>query len=62
MFHSSRNNRKIARLHGRCLTIIYNEKQSTFMKLLEKDNSVSIYQQDLQILAADTSKLRSKQT
>ena len=44
------NNRKINRLHERCLRIIYNEKQSLFMKLLGKYNSVSIHQQNLQIL------------
>ena len=44
MFHSLTNNMKINRLHARCLRIIYNDKQSSFIKLLEKDNSVSIHQ------------------
>ena len=51
MCHSRTNNRKINRLHERCLRIIYDDKQSSFIKLLEKDNSVSIHQRNLQILA-----------
>ena len=39
--HSCGNNRKIDRLRGRCLRIIYNDKQSSFKESLEKDSSVS---------------------
>ena len=53
MCHSQTNNRKINRLHKRCLRIIYNDKQSSFIKLLEKDNSVSIHRRNLQILAIE---------
>ena len=56
MCHSRTNNRKINRLHERCLRIICNDKQSSFLKLLEKDNSVSIHQRNLQILAIKCSK------
>ena len=44
-------NNKINTLHKRCLRIIYNDKQSTFKKLLDKDKSVSIHSRDLQNLA-----------
>ena len=57
MCHSRTNNRKINRLHERCLRIIYNDKQSSFIKSLEKDNSVSIYQRNLQILAIEMFKV-----
>ena len=40
MCHNRTNNRKINRLNERCLRIIYNDKQSSFIELLEKDNSV----------------------
>ena len=40
MCHSRTNNRKINRLHKRCLRIIYNDKQSSFIKLFGKDNYV----------------------
>ena len=46
MCHSRTNTIKINRLHERCLRIIYNDKQSSFIKLLEKDNFVSIHQRN----------------
>ena len=55
--HSRTNNRKINRLHERCLRIIYNDKQSSFIKLLENDNSVSMHQRNLQILAIEMFKV-----
>ena len=36
MCHSRENNRKINRLHERCLRTIYNDKQSSFNGLLEQ--------------------------
>ena len=40
-------------LHERCLRIIYNDKQSSFTKLLDKDNSVSIHIINIQRLATE---------
>ena len=57
MRHSRTNNRKINRRHERCLRIIYNYKQSSYISLLEKDNSVSIHQRNLQILATEMFKV-----
>ena len=57
MCHNRTNNRKINRLHQRCLRIIYNDKQSSFIELLEKDNSVSIHQRNLQVLAIEMFKV-----
>ena len=57
MCHNRTNNRKINRLHKRCLRIIYNDKQSSFIELLEKDNSVSIHQRNLQVLAIEMFKV-----
>ena len=59
MCHSRKHNRKINRLRERCLRIIYNDKQSSFIKFLEKDNSVSIHQRNLQILANEMFKVRN---
>ena len=39
------------------MRIIENDKQSSFIKLLEKDNSVSIHQRNLQILAIEMFKV-----
>ena len=51
--HSRANNDKINKLHEHCLQIIYFDKQPLFEKLLEKDNSVSVYNRNLQILATE---------
>ena len=53
MCHNCRNNRKINRLHERCLLIIYNEKQLSFSELLEKGRSVSIHMKSIQFLAIE---------
>ena len=51
MCHSHENNNKINKLYERCLIIIYNDKQSSFNALLEKDGSVSIHERNIKILA-----------
>ena len=53
MCHSRENNRKINRLHERCLRTVYNDKQSSFNELLEKDGSVSIHERNIQVLATE---------
>ena len=40
-------------LHERCLTIIYNDKQSSFTELLNKDNSISVHIRNIQRLAIE---------
>ena len=57
MCHSRVNNNKINRLHERCLQIVYNDKQSSFNELLERDGSVSIHMRNIQILATEMYKL-----
>ena len=46
MCHSRENYRKIKRLHERCLKTTYNDKQSSFNELLEKDGSASIHERN----------------
>ena len=43
--------------HERCLRAIYNDKQSPFNELLEKDGSFSIYEQNIQFLAIEMNKI-----
>ena len=57
MCHSRIINKKINRLHERCLRIIYCDNQSSFEELLEKDNSVSIHDRNIQILATEMYKV-----
>ena len=40
-------------LHQRCLRIIYNDKQSNFTELLNKDNSVSVHIRNICRLAIE---------
>ena len=51
MCHSRSNNRKINMLHERCLRIVYNDKQFSFTKLLNKDSSVLIHIRNIKRLA-----------
>ena len=57
MCHSRENNRKIKRLYKMCLRTIYNDKQSSFNELLEKDGSVSIHERNLRVLASEMYKI-----
>ena len=57
MCHSRALNNEINRLYERCLRIIYNDETSTFKKLPEKDNSVSIHYRNLQALAIEMYKV-----
>ena len=53
MCHSRANNRKINMLHERCLRIIYNDKQSSYTELLNKDSFVSVHIRNIQRLAIE---------
>ena len=53
MFHSRSNNRKANMLREGCLRIVYNDKQSSFTELLNKDNSVSIRIRNIQRLVTE---------
>ena len=57
MFHSRKLNNKINRLHERCLRVIYNDKRSSFEKLLTNDNFVSIHHSNIQTLAIEMYKV-----
>ena len=53
MRHSSSNNMKINMLHEGCLRIIYNDKQSSFTELLNKESSVSMQNRNIQRFAIE---------
>ena len=57
MFHSRALNNKINRIHERALRITYSDKISTFQELLDKDNSVSIHQRNVRVLALEIYKV-----
>ena len=58
MFHSRASNNKINRIHERALRVIYKDKSLSFHQLLEKDNSVSIHQRNLQTLVIEMYKCK----
>ena len=61
MFHSRKLNHRIKRIHERALRVTYQHYQSTFLQLLQKDNSVTIYQRNLQVLAIEIFKASLKE-
>ena len=57
-FHSPGKNNKISRHHEKYLQIIYSDKKSTFIRLLGKDNSVSIHKRILGFYAIEVFKFK----
>ena len=53
MFYSRTVNNKINRLHKCCLRIKYHDKLSNFEELLCNDNSISIYHNNIHVLAIE---------
>ena len=59
MFHSRQLNNLINKIHERALRLLYKDNKLTFNDLLELDNSVTIHQRNLQILATETFKVKN---
>ena len=51
MNHNKSTNKKINNLHERALRLIYCDHSSDFQELLQRDNSVTIHQKNIQALA-----------
>ena len=60
MFRSSQLNNRINKIHEKDLKLLYEDKRLTFNDLFELDNSVTVHQQNLQILAAEIFKLKKQ--
>ena len=60
MFHSRGLNNKMNRMHKKALRITYNGKASSFPKLLEKDNSVTIHHRNIKIQAWPATLLKKR--
>ena len=58
MCHSRALNKKINRLHERALRAVYKNKTLSFSELLEKDQSFSIHERNLQKLAIEMYKVK----
>ena len=57
MFHGRLLNNKMNSIHERVLSITYQDNTSTFQQLVNKDNSVSIFHRNLQVLATEVLKI-----
>ena len=58
MFHDRNLNNKINRIHERAVRIGYKDNVSTFEKLLEMDNSVTVHKRNLQLLMVEIYKTK----
>ena len=59
MCHSWTVNNKFNKLHERALRLVYNDRQSAFEELLDKDKSFGIHHQNLQVLPTEMYKVYS---
>ena len=46
-------------MHERALRLVYNDKSSFFRELLERNNSVTIHEKNVQVLLIEISKVKS---
>ena len=60
MFHNRTLNNKINKLHERALRIVYSNGELTFPELLDKVNSLTIHQRNLQRLAIEMYKIKKQ--
>ena len=58
MFHDRNLNNKINRIHERAVRIGCKDNVSTFEKLLEMDNSVTVHKRNLQLLMVEIYKTK----
>ena len=59
MFDSRQLNNPISKIHERALRLVYKDNKLTFNDDLEPDNSVTIHQRNLQILATEIFKVKN---
>ena len=59
MFHSRKLNSRVNKLHERALRIVYQDYASSFTELLEKDNSTTIHNRNIQLLATELFKVQN---
>ena len=59
MCHSRDINTQINKLHERDLTLVYNDKSSSFWELLKRDNSVTIHERNILVLLTEIFKIKS---
>ena len=53
MFQSRKLNSRVKKLHERVLRIVYQDHASSFTELLEKDNTATIHNRNIKLLATE---------
>ena len=59
MFHSRKLNSRVNKLHERALRIVYQDYASSFTEFLEKHNSTTIHNRNIQLLATELLKVKN---
>ena len=59
MFHSRKLNSRVNKLHERAFRIVYQDYASSFTELLEKDNSTTMHNRNIQLLATELFKVKN---
>ena len=59
IFCQRSSNTRINHLHERALRIVFNDNESTFEDLLQKDNSVSIHRKNIRLLCIELYKVKN---
>ena len=59
MFHSRKLKNRINKIQEMVLRIVYKDKESDFSNLLERDNSFTIHERNLQLLATEIYKVKN---
>ena len=59
VFHSRELNKHINKIYEQALRLVYRDNSLSFAELLDKDNSVTIHQRNLQILATEIFKSKN---
>ena len=59
MFHSRKSNSRVNKLHEKALRNVYQDYTSSFTELLEKDNSKTIHNKNIQLLPTELFKVKN---
>ena len=59
MLHSRKSENKINKIHERALRVAYQDYDSSFRDLLEKDNSITIHERNIKALALEIFKSKN---
>ena len=59
-YHCRKLNGRINKLHERTLRIVYQDYASPFIEFLDKDNSTTIHNRNIELLATELLKIRNR--